>query len=171
MLLLWGVIFCAMMAKKPLAPTEKYKVQALFIHTFTNYITWETNNRADFVIAAYKDSEILPYLNQLKTSKKVAGKSIEIKIIDPAGADGIPDCDIFYFDAKHQKQANAHLAKKSLNGILVVSQVSSAPTAYANINLKEVNDSYKFEVYKGNIEKNKMKVSSNLLKLAIKIYE
>jgi len=91
--------------------------------------------------------------------------------MDPSGADGVPDCDIFYFDTKDQKVAVSQLSKKSLQNILVVSQLSSASETYANINLKEIDDSYKFEVYKKNIEKNKMKVSSNLLKLAIKIYE
>ncbi len=102
-------------------------------------------------------------------TKKVNNKNISIVIIDVNSA--IPACDLFYFDDKNLAVAKTQINKAKHANMLVVSQCKTIPTDVSCINLLEVSDSYKFEIHKGKLTKNGMTASSNLLKLAIKIYE
>ena len=160
---------CSFVSHKAVSSSEKYKAQSIFVYTFTKYVNWSKSQPDRFTIVSYKNSGINPYLQQIAATKKIKEKSVSIVLIDPSS--DIPDCDLIYFDDQNAKLAATHMAKRSMNNILVVSQSGHAEKTLENINLFEANDSYKFDINLENIEKNGMTVSSNLLKLASKTHD
>lgn len=147
---------------------QEYKVQTLLIYNFTKYVKWSTAS-SEFVIVVYGNSPIISYFNQLKAAKQVNGKSIVVKTINPG--DKLPTCDLLYIDDPYTKQAEAQFTKGSLHDVLVVTNTTPIPIRLSCINLKEIDDSYKFEINNTITSINNLEVSSALLNLAIKVYK
>jgi hypothetical protein len=147
----------------------EYKIQTLLIYNFTKYVKWSTSNGSDFTIAVYGNSQITNYLNQLKASKQVNGKAIVVKTMNPG--DKLPSCDLLYIDDQYIHQAENQFNKGSLFNILVVTNTTPIPMKLSCINLKLVDDNYKFEINNTNTSINNLEVSSALLNLALKVYK
>lgn len=147
---------------------QEYKVQTLLIYNFTKYVKWSTSSN-EFVIVVYGNSPILSYFNQLKAVKQVNGKTIVVKTINPG--DKLPACDLLYIDDEFIKQAESQFAKGSLHDVLVVTNTTPIPMRLSCINLKEIDDSYKFEINNTLTSINNLEISSALLNLAIKVYK
>ncbi len=147
----------------------EYKVQTLLIYNFTKYVKWSTANSNDFVIVVYGNSPIISFFNQLKNSKQVNGKNIVVKTINPG--DKLPTCDLLYIDDQYIHQAESQFNKGSLFNILVVTNTTPIPMKLSCINLKIVDENYKFEINNSNTSINNLEVSSSLLNLAVKVYK
>lgn len=147
----------------------EYKIQTLLIYNFTKYVKWSTSNGNDFVIVVYGNSQIVSSLNQLKASKQVNGKNIIVKVVNPG--DKLPPCDLLYIDDQFVHQAENQFNKGSLFNILVVTNTTPIPMKLSCINLKIVDDNYKFEINNSNTSINNLEVSSALLNLAVKVYK
>ena len=146
----------------------EYKVQTLLIYNFTKYIKWSTSS-SEFVIIVYGNSPIISYFNQLKAAKQVNGKTIIVKTLNPG--DKLPPCDLLYIDDEYIKQAESQFSKGSLHDVLVVTNTTPISLRLSCINLKQVDDSYKFEINNTITSINNLEVSSSLLNLAIKVYK
>ena len=146
----------------------EYKIQTLLIYNFTKYVKWTSSSSNDFTIAVYGNSQIVSYLNQLKISKQVNGKNINVKVVNPG--DKLPKCDLLYIDDQFIHQAEDQFNKGTLFNILVVTNTTPIPMKLSCINLKIVDDNYKFEINNSNTSINNLEVSSALLNLAVKVY-
>ena len=147
----------------------EYKIQTLLIYNFTKYVKWSAVNSNDFVIVVYGNSPIVSFFNQLKASKQVNGKNIVVKTINPG--DKLPTCDLLYIDDQYIHQAENQFNKGSLFNILVVTNTTPIPMKLSCINLKLVDENYKFEINNTNTSINNLEVSSSLLNLAVKVYK
>lgn len=148
---------------------SEYKIQTLLIYNFTKYVKWSESTGNDFVIVVYGNSPIVPFLNQLKAAKQVNGKQIVVKTMNPG--DKIPPCELLYIDESYTKQAENQFSKGSLSNVLVVTNVQPIPMRLSCINLKEIDDTYKFEINNTITSINNLEISSALMNLAIKVYK
>lgn len=161
--------FLMLSATKTVTTDSEYKIQTLLIYNFTKYVKWTTPATNDFVIVVYGNSPIANYFNQLKVAKQVNGKPIIVKTIVPG--EKVPPCELLYIDDAYIKQAENQFQKGSLANVLVVTNTTPIPLKLSCINLKNMDDSYKFEINNTLTSINNLEVSSSLLNLAIKVYK
>ncbi len=141
-----------------------YKVHSLFVYKFTQYIEWPSQS-GDFVIAVVGNSPILSELEAVAASKKVGTRNIVIKKLT-ASAD-MSGCHII-FVSEGQSGSLASISSKVVGkNTLVISETNGGAKKGAGINFIIVDDKMKFELNKGAVEKQGLKVSGDLTKLAI----
>lgn len=156
-----------LVSHKTLNNDAEYKIQTLLIYNFTKYVKWKANTENVFVIGIYGNSPIEGFFNQLKTSKIINGKPIVVKVIPIS--ENSPNCDLLYIDENWVKTAKSHMSVP-LKNCLIVTNSPTIPNELTCINLKQVEDSYKFEINNKNVHDNNLEISSSLLNLALKVY-
>lgn len=148
---------------------SEYKIQTLLIYNFTKYVKWTSPATNDFVIVVYGNSPIVNFFNQLKSAKQVNGTSIVVKTMNPG--EKVPPCKLLYVDEAYTKQAESQFQKGALPNVLVVTNTTPIPLKLSCINLRNIDDSYKFEINNTLTSINNLEVSSSLLNLALKVYK
>lgn len=143
-----------------------YKIHSLFMYKFTQYIEWpDKQSSGDFVIGVVGNSKITPELEALASTKKVGTKTIVIKKMS-ASAD-MSACHIVFVSESSSGSLGAISGKLAGKPVLVVSETSSGAKKGAGINFIIEDDKMKFELNKSAVEKQSLKVSGDLAKLAI----
>lgn len=142
------------------------KFKALFIFNFTKYVEWSGDYKTgDFVIAVYGSSDVFSSLQIIGQSKTVGNQPIRvIKVNSPSEAS---KCNVFYVTPSKSDQVDAVADKFKNTSTLIVTDAPSPFPKDACINLVLVNGKQKFEISKGNLQKQNLKVSSSLLSLGI----
>jgi hypothetical protein len=143
-----------------------YKIHSLFIYKFTQYIEWpDKGSGGNFVIGVVGSSPLTPELEALAATKKVDAKTIIVKKLS-ASAD-MSDCHMVFVSESQSGQLNSILGKLSGKPVLVMSEANGGAKKGAGVNFIIVDDKMKFELNKASIEKQGLKVSGELVKLAI----
>jgi len=152
---------------------NEYEVKAAFIYNFTKYIEWETeslNESSTFRISIYKNSQIESFLRDILKNKKINSKKVEIKQVSTF--DNLETSHIVFIpqsvSLKDFKQCTGHSMAKNT---LIISEKPQFLGSGSCINFLLVNNKIKFEISLSNMKKNKIKASSQLLKLAERIIE
>jgi hypothetical protein len=147
-------------------------VKAAFIINFTKYIEWNNSdleNSSVFKIGVLGDTPIYESLKEL-SSKKVKNKHIEVVYFQNASA--LQECHLLYVSSNMtlsdlKSSSNSSKCKNTL----VIGDKKDALVNGASINFIAVGDQLKFEINLQNINKNQLKVSSQLLQLATNVHE
>ncbi|MES2589754.1 MAG: YfiR family protein [Bacteroidota bacterium] len=145
---------------------DEYEVKAAFIYNFTKFIEWEDeslSNSSTFKIVIYKDSPIEEHLNKLLSSKKVKNKKIEV--IQISNLSDIPKAHIVFLPDKTVSK-DFKICTQNSNSSLIISEKQGRLNLGASINFLNVSNHIKFEINMNSLKKNKLKASSQLLKLA-----
>lgn len=144
-----------------------YKVHSLFVYKFTQYIEWpDAGSSAPFVIGVVGNSPITAELEALAPSKKVGARSITIKKLS-ASSPELTSCQIVFVAESQSSALAAVSAKLAGKSVLLLSETSGGAKKGAGINFIIVEDKMKFELNKSVLEKQGLRVSSDLIKLAI----
>jgi hypothetical protein len=141
-----------------------YKIHSLFVYKFTQYIEWPSKT-GDFVIGVVGNSPIQAELEAIAATKKVDTRSIVVKKM--SASSDLSACHMVFVSEGQSNNLTAILAKLQGKPILVVSETSGGAKKGAGINFVIVDDKMKFELNKGAVEKQGLKVSGDLTKLAI----
>ncbi len=169
-LILFVILFPLLTSVHKSATSDsEYKIQTLLIYNFTKYVKWNSPVNNDFVIVVYGNSPITNYFNQLKTAKQINGKPIIVKTINPG--EKVPPCELLYIDDSYVNQAENQFQKGTLSNILVITNTTPIPLKISCINLRNIDDSYKFEINTTLTSIHNLEVSSSLLNLALKVYK
>ena len=137
---------------------QKEKFHSIFIYNFSKYVKWpEAQNSGKFVIGVLGTSEIQKDLKTMAATKKINGKSIEIKQFSSAAE--ISDCHILYVSATESGLLDQVLSKTSSKPILIVTDSPGLARKGAAINFVEVEGKIKFELNRKNTEKKGLKVA------------
>ena len=160
--LLIGVLFFVMfsISNSGKAQNINYKIHALFIYKFTQYIEWPAAN-GNFVIGIVGNSPILPELETLASARK----NITIKKLAP-GSD-MNGCHLIFISESSSASLNSISTKYHGKPVLVISETESGAKKGAGINFVMREDKMKFELNKAAIERQGLKVSIDLVKLSI----
>lgn len=141
-----------------------YKIHSLFVFKFTQYIEWPAAT-GDFVIAVVGNSPILVELEAIAATKKVGTRTIIVKKMS-ASAD-LSACHMVFISEGQSSALASVSGKLQGKNILIISETNGGAKKGAGINFVIVDDKMKFELNKGAIEKQGLKVSGDLTKLAI----
>jgi hypothetical protein len=144
---------------------EEYTLKAAFIYNFTNFVEWSSSSEEQFVIGVLGNSLIAEPLEEIARTKMVRNKKIVIR--EFSSPDEITPCDILFVSKNSPFALEEIISSSIVKKTLVICEKRGAAVAGACINFVVVNDKLKFETNLNSINAAGLKVSSQLLKLAI----
>jgi hypothetical protein len=146
--------------------TEKeINLKAVFLYNFTKYVSWQnTGNNSNFVIGVFGKSQIINPLNQIAKSNTVEGK--KIVVLNFLKPEDVTHCDIL-FVSKNATAPIFSVASQTGKGTLIVSEQPAGTASGAAFNFVLDEDKLRFEASLKAINFSGLKVSAQLLKLAI----
>jgi hypothetical protein len=140
-------------------------LKAAFIYNFTKYIDWDVGNDGrEFMIGVIGTSPIMGALSEITRGNAVSNKRIVVKRINTPGE--IRDCQLLFIP-KESEYSLKRILEYAGKGVLVVGEREGYATRGVAFNFVIVNDKLKFEANLKAIDLAGLKVSSQLLKLAI----
>jgi hypothetical protein len=139
------------------------RLKAVFMYNFTRYIDWPSEKKeGDFKIAILGNSPLTEELRTVASKKNVGAQKILIKNISSLTDE---DFHIVFISAEKSAELGGVLNKYRDESTLVITDKKGLIQKGAGINFSIENGKLIFEINKGNIEKNGLKVSSQLLSL------
>ncbi len=146
-----------------------YRAQTLFIYNFIKYVNWPDAKGDVFKIAVFGQSPIVEELKKLASVKKTStGKTISVIQINAISPDDNYEL-IYVVDSKSKEVKNIVEAMKNKSA-LVVAQREGLAKKGASIDFVILeDDKLGFEVSRSQVESQKLKISGELLRLAILI--
>jgi hypothetical protein len=147
-------------------PEDEFK--AAYIYHFTKYIQWQDVESSEtFVIAVIGDSEIITPLREIEKKRMVNSK--KIKIVHFQDITDITDCHILFISSLDMEQLSEILEKVKGKNILTISDSTGFASKGVAINFVIIDNKVKFEINSSAYKQAGLKMSSQLLKLAILI--
>jgi len=145
-------------------------LKSVYLYNFTRYIDWKKTTNNKFVILVIGDSTIMPALNVIAQSRVVDGMQIVIK--KEASNIDVNNCNMIYIPASQNDKLRTILLQMDKNtNTLVVSEVHGDAVQGADINFVLEDNMLRFEINNFSLKKHGLKASSQLLKLAVNVFE
>jgi len=142
-------------------------LKAAFIYNFTKYIEWEeTDTAGDFIIGIVGSSAIGNPLEKIAQTNTVKSRKIVIRHYGTTSEIGF--CHILFIPG-NQSVSLSSVLEKTGKGTLTVSEEPGYAKLGSAFNFIVKNDKLKFEANLNALYAANLKVSSQLLKLAILI--
>lgn len=158
------VAFMALLFAFQATAQVNYKIHSLFMYKFTQYIEWPSNS-GDFVIGVVGSSPIIAELEAIAATKKVDTRTIVVKKM--SSSSDFSGCQMVFISEGQSSNLPTISAKLQGKPVLLVTESPGAAKKGSGINFVIVDDKMKFELNKGAVEKQGLKVSGDLTKLAI----
>ena len=147
---------------------QNYKYHSLFIFSFTRYVQWpEQLNQGDFEITVLGESPLVAELTTMAQSKKVGDRAIKVNKIQSIAE--LKRCHILFIPAAKSALLPEILAKVSSQPILLVTEENGLGAKGSNINFIMKEGKLAFELNQATLNKQNLKVSNELSRLAILI--
>lgn len=164
------VAILALVSVLPLlaAYAQNYKLRTVVIYSFTRYIIWPEGYEAgDFEIKVLGDSPFVDELQGMAQAKKVGDRSIIVSRITNVA--DIRKCHILIVPASRSAQLGEVLQKLEGLPVLVVTEEPGLGAQGSDINFVDKDGKLAFELNQSAVSKRKLKVSTELTRLAILI--
>lgn len=153
-------------AQKPQTVADEYNLKAIYIYNFTRYVEWGTSSaNNEFIIGVLGSSSIIEPLEEIARAKTVDGKKIIIRKFNSLAE--INFCHMLFISRNSTVPLNEILGKTDDKGIFVVSEKTGFAEQGTSVNFIVVENKVKFEANTKSINSSGLKVSSQLLKLAV----
>lgn len=147
--------------------SQNEKLKSLFIYNFAKYIKWsKKNSKGDFVIGVYNGNKMFETMKKIMKNKKSGSRKIVIN--NYKNISSIKNCNILYIPYKKSSLISKIASSLKRKATVIVSDSKSGISKGAGINFVIKSKKIRFEIRKRNVEKNGIKVNSNLIKLGIK---
>jgi hypothetical protein len=147
---------------------QNYKMHSVFIYSFTRYVQWpEGYNKGDFEILVLGDSPIFEELKAMAQSKKVGDRAIKVVKINAPSE--IRKCNMLFVTSAKSPQIAEVMEKVNTQSILVVSEEAGLGLKGSDINFITKDGKLAFELNQTSVNKQGLKVSNELSRLAILI--
>lgn len=143
---------------------NEYDLKAAFIYKFTKYIDWGNTVSNTFTIAVIGNSPVYTSLRKIARTKTVGHKKIAVLHFN--SPDDITPCNIIFISANSYFSLPNVLARID-KGTLTISEEPGFADLGTAFNFILDHDKLKFEANINSINEEGLKVSSQLLKLAI----
>ncbi|MCX6292222.1 MAG: YfiR family protein [Bacteroidetes bacterium] len=143
-----------------------YKFESIYIYSFTKYLEWPEGTVKDqFVIGAYSYSPIMQDLMTATTGKKSGNATIVVRVVN--STDELESCQMLFIPSEKENELMQLSKIAASKHILLITEGKNTLQKGAAINLVHVDGKLKFEINESVIKKSGLKVSSQLLSLAI----
>jgi hypothetical protein len=162
------LVFVLLFSSVTLSYAQNYKLHSLFIFSFTRYVQWpEAYNTGDFEIVVLGDSPIVEELKSMAQAKKVGDRNIKVTRINSINE--ITKCHILFISAAKSNQFNDILTKVSSHSVLLVTEEAGLGAKGSIINFIVKEGKLAFELNQSAVNRQNLKVSNELSRLAILI--
>lgn len=163
-----GILIFVALIGFHLANAQNYNLHPLYIYSFTRYVQWpDAYNQGDFEILVLGDSPITEELNKMAQVKKVGDRTIRVTKIPAMSA--FKKCNILFVPSKKSGELADILAKVSGQPVLVITEDTGMGAKGSNINFVLKDGKLAFELNQSACNKQGLKVSNELTRLAIVI--
>ncbi len=142
------------------------KTKAVFIYNFLKYIQWPDDDTAQpFHIAIIGDAEILTPLQEIEKKKTVHNRKIKVTTI--SAVEEIPACHMLF--VSRSEKDNLKKIREAVRGknILTIGDTEGFAKKGIAINFVIVDEKIRFRINSTVLDDLKLRVSSQLLKLAL----
>lgn len=147
---------------------QHQQLQTVFINSFIKYVNWpDKYNVDDFKIAVINNSPIVPHLKKLAEVKKVDGRNIVVETYE--SLDQIKGVHILYLPANQSAALEEALRRFRKSSTMIITEKEGLCAKGSHINFVSRNDRLAFEINMEAMEKSKLKVATELARLAIEI--
>ncbi len=144
---------------------EESNLKAVFIYNFTRYVEWPATAPADnFVIGILGKSVIDEAMEEVAAANTVNNKKIIVKHF--SRPEDINSCQVLFIPAGTPYSMKAILSGIG-KGVLTIGEKNGAAKEGTAFNFVLIKNRLKFEANLAAIDAEELKVSSQLLKLAI----
>lgn len=151
---------------------NEYDVKAAYIYNFTKYINWnqDFNNATSFTIGIYGNSPINESLKQISSTKSFQNK--KVSIIQYDNLDDLEKCHIVYIPSTiNTQKLKSVLSHPNCTNTLVITEKEGNIQYGSVINFVNVDNKIKFEISLKEAKSRELETSSQLLKMALKVYQ
>ncbi|MEM9297299.1 MAG: YfiR family protein [Bacteroidota bacterium] len=146
------------------AQNEAEKVKSLFVYNFTRYIEWPQTDGTFYIGVLGSDQNLLAAFREMASKKSTPSMKIIVKqFSNPAEAEGYNLVYIPESNSRSLKQISGRTKT------LVVTEKAGMTKYGSDINFVQHGGKIRFEMNKGSIDKTELKVSSQLMSLAIMV--
>lgn len=145
---------------------NQYDVYAGFMFHFGKYVQWPDNMQTgDFVVGVVGNSAMKTKLDNLAASKNINGRKIVIKkVVSAADVEG---CNILFIPASDISQVASLKGAAKSKKVLLVTEGDGNISKGSIFNFIEKDGKVRFEFSQAEADAHGLKVSSDLVKLAI----
>lgn len=152
----------------PASQAQDEKFKALFMYNFTKYLEWPSSKQSgDFIIGVYGNSPIISELNIIAQKRKVGAQKIVVRKV--MQIDQFADCNIIYIPENRSMKVDEIKQNCDKKGVVLITDKPGYAKTYSGINYVKINGKQNFEINKGILEYQGVKVNSVLLSLGIVI--
>ena len=154
----------------PLLAQEKplHELHSMMIYNFIKYIQWpESNVQGEFTIAVIGDDQVYNTLNAWYGGKVRGNKKFIVKKFNTA--EEVTSCEILYVSNESSNQFNTIKSKLASTSTLLITDKDGLAEKGSGINFKRINNKIAFELNQKAIESASLKVSGQLVNMAILI--
>lgn len=146
-------------------PNNESAIKAMFIYNFTKYIDWPQQQKENFTVAILGYSEVMNDMLHIASNKKVNNKSIVIKNIQQVSAD--ENYEILFIPETEKDKVKNVIELLPGKGVLLITESKNMAQQGSCINIINLDGKFRFELNEDAIRKQGLKVSNQLLTLAI----
>ncbi len=144
------------------AQNEKFK--ALFMYNFTKYIEWPGDKKSgDFVIGILGNSPMKKELEVIATKKKVGNQPMKVKVFNSISSIG--SCHILFIPPGKSSSLDAVKERIGGKGVLIITDRPGYGRKGSGINYVLKGGHQDFEINKGTMAEQNLKVNSALFSL------
>jgi hypothetical protein len=158
----------AVRAQSDAPPPTEYEVKAAFLYNFARFVEWPAeafrDAHAPFVIAVLGRDPFGRALDQTVAGKSVLGRRIEVRRADRL--DGVRGAHIVFVSASERGHLSTILRAMNAPGVLVVGETDGFAQRGGAINFVLHGNKVRFEINPARAEQSRLRISSQLLKLA-----
>jgi hypothetical protein len=150
------------------AEMGEYKVKALFLYNFAQFIQWPNETFKDastpLVICVLEPNPFEDALERIVESKTIAGRTLQVRrISELTQASG---CQILFISSAQPRRTRALLAQLQMTGLLIVGEVAGFANDGGVINFKLKDGNVRLEINMTAAERERLHISAKLLSLA-----
>jgi hypothetical protein len=150
------------------AQDVNYKLHAGLLYHFTKHIEWPMSKQSgDFVIGVLGNANLTDAVEEMAKNRTVGNQ--KIVVIQVKTPDDANKCNIVYIQKLQNSQFNAVFAKAKPNHLLLITESEDGGKRGAGINFITIDEKLKFELNKSSLDDAGLKVSNELVKLAVPI--
>jgi hypothetical protein len=153
-------------------PTIEYQVKASFLYNFIQFVEWPdtvfSSPEDSIVIAVFGEDRLGSALDSLSLAK---AKGHPIKVKRCQSVDDVAPAHVLFLTNSTQGDAAEILKKVNTNGMLTIGEERDFVKDGGVINFVLKDDRVRFEINLASASDSGLTLSSQLLKLALKIYE
>lgn len=145
---------------------SQYKLYAGFVYHFAKFTQWTPEkSTGDFVIGVYGADGMVSAAKALAASKKVGSRKIVVKKL--ASVSEAKACNILFVGAGKKGDISSASSMAKANNVLLITESPNATAEGSAINFTKAGGKVAFELSVSSAKSQKVKISSELQKLAI----